>query len=136
MKIDKSRPSMPKHSIVVEGHKTSITLQDAFWKAFKEIADRRQMSLYALAAEIEAGRDPDDDRGMSGLSSAVRVYILQDAIDRARDSERRAAESEGDAAALRIAVKALIESRDRAAKAGNGLAPVSTVIAARGRANA
>jgi predicted DNA-binding ribbon-helix-helix protein len=135
MKINHIRPSMPKHSLVIDGHKTSVTMQDAFWVAFKEIADRRNIALYELAAEIEDGRDPDDDRGMSGLSSAIRVYILEDAIKRARESEQRAAESEANAAALRIAVKALVEDRDRAAKIREGIAPISAVIA-RGRANA
>src|SRR5882672_9540983 len=112
MKFNRTRPRMPKHSIVIAGHKTSVTMQDAFWRAFGEIAERRSLSLYALAAEIEAERDPDDDRGLAGLSSAIRVYVLEDAMKRARDNESRAIESERNAAALGIAVKALIDERD------------------------
>ena len=60
-----------KRSIVVRGHKTSVSLEDGFWLALKEIADGRGVSLGELAAEI------DEQRTASNLSSAIRLYILE-----------------------------------------------------------
>ena len=59
-----------KHSITVAGHRTSITLEAAFWDSLKEIADDRGMSLNTLIAGIDLGQ-PEN------LSSALRVYILE-----------------------------------------------------------
>ena len=59
-----------KRSLVVAGHKTSVSLEDPFWKAFKEIADGRRITLSALADEISAGRQ------YGNLSSAIRLYVL------------------------------------------------------------
>ena len=60
-----------KRSIVVRGHKTSVSLEDGFWFALKEIADERGVSLGELAAEI------DEQRTASNLSSAIRLYVLE-----------------------------------------------------------
>lgn len=60
-----------KRSIVVRGHKTSVSLEDGFWFALKEIADGRGVSLGELAAEI------DEQRTASNLSSAIRLYVLE-----------------------------------------------------------
>jgi predicted DNA-binding ribbon-helix-helix protein len=59
-----------KRSIVVASHKTSVSLEDAFWSALKEIADLRNMSLSELVGEI------DGNRQQSNLSSAIRVFVL------------------------------------------------------------
>ncbi|RME16959.1 MAG: aryl-sulfate sulfotransferase [Alphaproteobacteria bacterium] len=60
-----------KHSLTLRGHRTSVSLEEPFWQAFREIAAERGMTLNALAAEIDA------DRGVTaGLASAIRVYIL------------------------------------------------------------
>ncbi|HSP50479.1 MAG TPA: ribbon-helix-helix domain-containing protein [Pseudolabrys sp.] len=59
-----------KRSIVIAGHKTSVSLEDAFWKALKEIAGARQMTLSDLVASI------DTDRQHGNLSSAIRLFIL------------------------------------------------------------
>lgn len=61
-----------KHSLTLAGHRTSVTLEEAFWQAFRDIAQDRGCALNALAAEIDAGRAGD-----VGLASAIRVYILQ-----------------------------------------------------------
>ncbi|MFC7053750.1 ribbon-helix-helix domain-containing protein [Hansschlegelia quercus] len=61
---------MVKRSIVVAGHKTSVSLEDAFWTALKDIAKERRQSLRGLVAEIDSGR-----RG-GNLSSAVRLFVL------------------------------------------------------------
>lgn len=63
-----SRPV--KRSFSIRGHQTSISLEAPFWDALKEAADREDLSLAALVTRIDEGR------GASGLSSAVRVFIL------------------------------------------------------------
>ena len=59
-----------KRSIVVVGHKTSVSLEDAFWKGLKEIASGRDMTLSDLVAAI------DSERQHGNLSSAIRLYVL------------------------------------------------------------
>lgn len=59
-----------KHSLTIAGHRTSISLETPFWDALNEIAAARGQSLSALVAEI------DNARISGGLSSAVRVYVL------------------------------------------------------------
>lgn len=63
-------PDIVKRSIVVAGHKTSVSLEDAFWHALKDIARERGQSLRSLVAEIDAGRSGGN------LSSAVRLHVL------------------------------------------------------------
>ncbi len=60
-----------KRSIVIDGHKTSISMEDAFWTSFKEIAKEDAATLSHLAASIDETRVPG-----ANLSSAIRVYIL------------------------------------------------------------
>lgn len=60
-----------KHSVTLKGHRTSISLESAFWDGFCEIAQARGQSLNALAAEIDASRETD-----IGLASAIRVFVL------------------------------------------------------------
>jgi predicted DNA-binding ribbon-helix-helix protein len=59
-----------KRSIEIAGHRTSITLENEFWAALREIAEEKQMTLRALVAEIDAGR------GENNLSSAIRLHVL------------------------------------------------------------
>ena len=59
-----------KRSIVIEGHKTSVSIEDAFWTALKEIAQARRQSVAELIGAIDGAR-----RG-SNLSSAIRVFVL------------------------------------------------------------
>ena len=59
-----------KRSIVIAGHKTSVSLEDAFWKGLKEIASRRDATLSELVASIDA------DRQHGNLSSALRLFVL------------------------------------------------------------
>jgi predicted DNA-binding ribbon-helix-helix protein len=60
-----------KRSIVIAGHKTSVSLEDAFWKALKEIAGGRAITLSDLVASI------DTDRRHGNLSSAIRLFVLE-----------------------------------------------------------
>ena len=60
-----------KRSIVVAGHKTSVSLEDAFWRGLKEIAAGRGLTLSEMVAAIDSGR------GHGNLSSAIRLFILE-----------------------------------------------------------
>ena len=60
-----------KHSLTLKGHRTSVSLEDAFWTAFREIAEAQGRALNDLAAEIDAARGTE-----CGLASAIRVYVL------------------------------------------------------------
>jgi predicted DNA-binding ribbon-helix-helix protein len=61
-----------KHSATLHGHRTSFSLEDAFWSELKAIAKARGNSLAALISEIDDGREPE-----SNLSSALRLYVLK-----------------------------------------------------------
>jgi predicted DNA-binding ribbon-helix-helix protein len=70
---------MRKRSVTIEGHQTSISLEDAFWKELAAIAQARRLSLNALVAEV------DRARGTAGnLSSALRLHVLETLRKRAR----------------------------------------------------
>lgn len=59
-----------KRSILLNGHKTSVSVEDEFWTALKEIAAVRSMTLSNLGSEIDKGREGGN------LSSALRLYAL------------------------------------------------------------
>jgi predicted DNA-binding ribbon-helix-helix protein len=59
-----------KRSIVIAGHKTSVSLEDAFWDALKEIATTRDATLSDVVANIDASRS------QGNLSSAIRLFVL------------------------------------------------------------
>ena len=67
---------MKKRSVKILGHATSITLEDEFWQQLKLIAERDGRSLNALIAEI------DEARTSENLSSALRIFILNDCLNR------------------------------------------------------
>lgn len=60
-----------KHSATLHGHRTSFSLEDAFWDELKVIAAARKLSIAALIAEIDDARP-----GESNLSSALRLHVL------------------------------------------------------------
>ncbi len=60
-----------KRSIVIAGHKTSVSLEDAFWDALKELACKRDLTLSDVVAEIDA------TRAQGNLSSAIRLFVLE-----------------------------------------------------------
>jgi predicted DNA-binding ribbon-helix-helix protein len=76
-------PAMPevaataiaKHSLTIAGHRTSISLEQAFWDALRALAQARRQSLATLIGEIDA------TRGSANLSSAIRVFVLTQALD-------------------------------------------------------
>jgi predicted DNA-binding ribbon-helix-helix protein len=59
-----------KRSIVIAGHKTSVSLEDAFWRGLKDIAGGRDVTLSDLVASI------DTERRHGNLSSAIRLFVL------------------------------------------------------------
>ena len=59
-----------KRSVVIKGHKTSVTLEDAFWSGLKEIAQENGYTLGRLVAQI------DSERIGPNLSSAIRMHVL------------------------------------------------------------
>ena len=63
-------PRPVKRSFSLQGHRTSISLEAPFWEALKEAAGRENVSLVTLVARIDA------ERGNTGLSGAVRIWIL------------------------------------------------------------
>jgi predicted DNA-binding ribbon-helix-helix protein len=67
---DYSRPE--KHSLTLNGHRTSVSLEPLFWKAFRRMAEARSKPLNVLAAEIDAERGND-----CGLASAIRLKVLE-----------------------------------------------------------
>jgi predicted DNA-binding ribbon-helix-helix protein len=60
-----------KRSLTLMGHRTSVSLEPAFWDALREMAQARKMSVNALAAEIDAGRTAG-----TGLATAIRLAVL------------------------------------------------------------
>jgi predicted DNA-binding ribbon-helix-helix protein len=62
--------TMRKRSVVVAGHRTSVSLEGAFWGGLKKIAERRGVSVNRLVESIDEGR-------ATNLSSAIRVFVLK-----------------------------------------------------------
>jgi predicted DNA-binding ribbon-helix-helix protein len=74
-----------KRSVVIAGRKTSVSLEEEFWKSVKEIAGERDMTVTELVGEIDANRQH------TNLSSAIRVFVIgvyRDRIDLAKDRTR------------------------------------------------
>ena len=67
---------MKKRSVSIRGHRTSLSLEDVFWDELGAMARARDISVAGLIAEIDSGRMA---RGgpASGLSSAVRIYVVE-----------------------------------------------------------
>jgi predicted DNA-binding ribbon-helix-helix protein len=63
-----------KHSLTLRGHRTSVSLEEPFWQAFRDLAHAQGMTLNQLATRI------DGQRGDMGLASAIRVQVLEAAL--------------------------------------------------------
>jgi len=61
-----------KRSLTLRGHRTSVSLEDEFWAAFRDIATQRGQPINALAAEIDEARALE-----TGLASAIRLFVLR-----------------------------------------------------------
>jgi predicted DNA-binding ribbon-helix-helix protein len=71
-----------KRSIRIHGHKTSVSLEDAFWNSLREIAHQRNETVPHLVARI------DEERKFANLSSAIRLFVLQYFQDQCASRER------------------------------------------------
>jgi predicted DNA-binding ribbon-helix-helix protein len=82
-----------KRSVVIGGHKTSVSLEDEFWSGLKEIAAARHTTLSDLVATVERGRENGN------LSSTLRLFVLeayrQRAVGRANEGSNGAGISTG-----------------------------------------
>ncbi|MGB8058198.1 MAG: ribbon-helix-helix domain-containing protein [Pseudolabrys sp.] len=65
------KSSIIKRSVVIGGHKTSVSLEDAFWSDLKKIANAQEATLSELLAKI------DQTRRQGNLSSAIRLFVLE-----------------------------------------------------------
>ena len=84
-----------KRSIVIAGHKTSVSVEDAFWTGLKDIASSRGATVAELVATIDAGRQHGN------LSSAIRLFVLDHFRTRpGENSEREHARDKTSAAAV------------------------------------
>ncbi len=63
-----------KRSLTLRGHRTSVSLEDAFWREFRRQAKAEGLPVNALAERIDEGR------GEVGLASAIRVWVLERAL--------------------------------------------------------
>lgn len=70
---------MKKRSLTIRGHMTSVSLEDAFWEELGQIARARNTSVAGLVSEIDSARK-------SGLSSAIRLFVLETVKNGGRDS--------------------------------------------------
>jgi predicted DNA-binding ribbon-helix-helix protein len=84
---NRMKSPVAKRSIVIGGHKTSVSLEEAFWSGLKEIAGRRSITLSDLASEINRTRN------QGNLSSAIRLQVLAHYRDQMPPSEARKSDS-------------------------------------------
>ncbi|MHC8492384.1 ribbon-helix-helix domain-containing protein [Thalassospira sp. SM2505] len=77
-----------KRSVTIAGHRTSFSLEDAFWQELVGIAERRDLTLAELVVEIDSERE-------GNLSSALRLYILRDLQNRIRGQGRESLPDDG-----------------------------------------
>ncbi|MDP5307754.1 ribbon-helix-helix domain-containing protein [Paracoccus spongiarum] len=63
-----------KRSVTIDGHRTSVSLEDAFWQALGRAADRRGLTRAVLIGQIDHARPPD-----VGLATALRLFVLAEA---------------------------------------------------------
>lgn len=68
--------AVAKRSLSIAGHRTSVSLEDAFWTGLRDIAAARGLAVAGLVTEIDRGR------GAANLSSAIRVHVLHHYRDR------------------------------------------------------
>ena len=79
---DTGAAAVGKRSLTVAGHRTSVSLEDAFWTGLRDIALARGVAVATLVAEV------DRARGTANLSSAIRVFVLAFYRDSGRDLPR------------------------------------------------
>jgi predicted DNA-binding ribbon-helix-helix protein len=65
------KSAIAKRSVIIGGHKTSVSLEEPFWRALREVADAQGVTVSHLLRQIEL------ERHGSNMSSAIRVYVLE-----------------------------------------------------------
>ncbi|MBC7136571.1 ribbon-helix-helix domain-containing protein [Oceanibaculum nanhaiense] len=70
-----SATTIRKRSVVIAGHRTSVSLEDIFWEQLQVLAKRQRLSVNALVESIDRER-------AANLSSAIRVFVLEQLLDR------------------------------------------------------
>jgi len=81
------KSAITKRSVVIGGHKTSVSLEEPFWNAVREIAGNQQVTVSSLLRQI------DLERRNSNLSSAIRVYVLESVRSQAATVQHNGARS-------------------------------------------
>ena len=61
-----------KHSVTLKGHRTSVSLEDEFWQALRQIAAEKSQPINTLVADVDVDREAN-----IGLASALRVFVLR-----------------------------------------------------------
>lgn len=74
---ENAKSAVTKRSVVIGGHKTSVSLEEPFWTEVRSIANAEQITVSSLLRRI------DRERSNANLSSAIRVYVLEHVRDRA-----------------------------------------------------
>jgi predicted DNA-binding ribbon-helix-helix protein len=77
------KSSVVKRSTIVAGHKTSVSLEDAFWNDLRKIATEHEMTLSDLVSKINS------DRQQGNLSSAIRLFVLDFYRDQISEHQRK-----------------------------------------------
>jgi predicted DNA-binding ribbon-helix-helix protein len=91
------KSAIVKRSVVINGHKTSISIEDQFWAALKDIAAERKLTVASLVSVV------DHDRGeVSNLSSALRLFVLSQYYHPAASATSRRIASAGAAIATQL----------------------------------
>ena len=98
------RSPIVKRSVVLAGHKTSVSLEDAFWQGLKEIATSRRTTLSDLINSI------DIDREHGNLSSALRLFVLNHYQARPVSKGVNGSQADADVASLIEPVQSAIAS--------------------------
>ena len=86
------KSAITKRSVVIGGHKTSVSLEEPFWAAIREIAGAQEVTVSNLLRQI------DLDRRNSNLSSAIRVFVLQSLQSQANSEKDGATNGQAHAA--------------------------------------
>lgn len=71
---------LEKHSLTLQQHRTSVSLEPEFWQEFRKIAKKRDIGINALATEIDNAREPE-----TNLASAIRLFVLRTLLNLQKD---------------------------------------------------
>ena len=80
---ENAKSAVTKRSVVIGGHKTSVSLEEPFWTEVRSIANAEQITVSSLLRRI------DRERSNANLSSAIRVFVLEHVRDRANGSHSK-----------------------------------------------